>query len=113
MNQIVLTNDSEQFITEYLDDGEPLTLKFNYRPNALGWFFNFTYKNLTRNNIKLVAGTNILRPFANLMPVDLYIKTNELLDEPYLVDSFSTGLAELYLVSHEERDAIINGTLEL
>lgn len=113
MKKIVLTDEAEQSITEYLDNGNAITFKFNYRPNALGWFLNFTYKELQRNNIKLVAGTCILKAFSNLIPIDLYVKTSSVLEEPYLVESFSVGLAELYLVNPEERDAIIDGTLEL
>lgn len=112
MKKIVLTSQSEQFITEYLENGEPITFKFNYRPNALSWYFSFTYKNIERYNIKLSAGTNILKTFQNLMPIDLYLKVSEVLEEAYLINSFSLRLAELYLVSHQERDEIINGTLE-
>lgn len=112
MKKIVLTDQAEQLITEYLDNGEPIAFKFNYRPNALSWFFSFTYKNIQRYNIKLSSGTNILKSFQNLMPIDLYVKTSEILEEPYLVNSFSLGLSELYLVSHQERDEIINGTLK-
>ena len=112
MKKIVLNSDSEQFVTEYLEDGEPITFKFNYRSNALSWYFSFTYKDIERHNIKLSAGTNILKAFQNLIPIDLYLKVSEILEEAYLVNSFSLGLAELYLVSHQERDEIINGTLE-
>ena len=113
MKKIVLTDEAEQSITEYLEDGEAITFKFNYRPNALGWFLNFTYKELQRNNIKLVAGTSILRPFSNLLLIDLYVKTSVVLEAHYLVESFNVGLTELYMITPEERDGIISGTLEL
>ena len=112
MKQIILTNEAEQSITEYLDNGESIAFTFNYRDNALGWFVDFTYNNITRRGIKLVAGTNILRPFTNLIPIDLYVKVGTVLEEPYLVESFNVGLAELYIVTPEERDGIIDGTLE-
>lgn len=113
MKQIILTDEAEQSITEYLDDGDSITFTFNYRDNALGWFVDFAYNNLTRRNIKLVSGTNILRAFENLIPIDLYVKASSILEEPYLPQSFSLNLLQLYIVTPEERDGIIDGTLEL
>lgn len=111
MKRVPLSNSAQQVITEYLDNGESITFEFNYRPNAFAWFVNFEYKDLTRNNIKLVAGTNILRAFSNILPIDLYVKMSSIIDEPYLVDSFKFGFAELYIVDHLERDEVLSGIL--
>lgn len=112
MKEVRLTNSAQQFVTEYLDDGNAINFTFNYRPNAFAWFVDFEYKDLIRKNIKLSAGTNILRAFCNLLPIDLYVKTSNVMQEPYLVESFIFGLAKLYIVDFIERDEIINGTLE-
>lgn len=112
MKQLSLNADAEQFITEYLDNGEVINFKFNYRPNAMGWFFDFTYKDLVRKNIRLCTGVGSLMQFRNLLPIDLYVKSSNVLDEPYLIGSFKFKFVEVYLVSHDERDAIIDGTFE-
>lgn len=112
MKEVRLTNSAQQFITEYLDDGNPINFTFNYRPNAFSWFVDFEYKDLKRTNIKLSAGTNILRAFQNLLPIDLYLKTSSIMREAYLADCFILGLAELYIVDHLERDEILNGEIE-
>lgn len=111
MKKVPLSNSAQQIITEYLDNGKAITFEFNYRPNAFAWFVNFEYENLIRNNIKLVAGTNILKAFSNILPIDLYLKTSDVMDEAYIADAFKFGLAELYIVDFLERDDILSGIL--
>lgn len=112
MKEVRLTNSAQQFVSEYLDDGNVINFTFNYRPNALSWFVDFEYKDLIRKNIKLSAGTNILKAFENLLPIDLYVKTSNIMQEAYLIDSFVLGFAKLYIVDFLERDEILNGALE-
>ena len=111
MKKIALTNEAYQIKSEYLDNGNVLTLTFNYRPNAFAWFVDIQYEGMIRKNIQLSAGTNILRTFENIIPVDLYVKVSKIIGEAYILDSFALGLAELYLVNFEERDAILNGEI--
>lgn len=111
MKKINLTDSPYQVIPEYLDNGNIITLTFNYRPNAFAWFVDIQYEGMVRKNIQLSAGTNILRAFCNIIPVDLYVKGSSIMREALLKNSFSAGLAELYLVNFEERDAILNGEI--
>ena len=111
MKKISLTNAAYQVVSEYLDNGNVLTLTFNYRPNAFAWFVDIKYEGMIRKNIQLSAGTNILRAFSNIIPVDLYVKCSSIMSEALLQNSFSSKMAELYLVDFEERNTIINGEI--
>lgn len=111
VKKISLTNSPYQTITEYLDNGNAITFTFNYRPNAFAWFVDFQYEGMIRKNIQLSSGTNILKAFKNILPIDLYVKNSNLMEEAYLQDSFALGFVELYIVDFQERDAIINGTI--
>lgn len=109
MKKVQLSSNAQQFITEYLDNGEPINFTFNYRPNAFAWFVDFEYKDLIRKNIRLSAGTNILKAFSNILPIDLYVKMSSIIGEPYLANVFQFGFAELYIVDHLEREDILHG----
>lgn len=111
MKEVQLSDSAQQIITEYLDNGESITFEFNYRPNAFAWFVDFEYKDLIRKNIKLVAGTNILKAFSNILPIDLYLKTSDIMEEAYLANCFKFGFAKLYIVDFLERDEILSGIL--
>lgn len=111
MKKIPLTDSPYQITTEYLDNGNPITFTFNYRPNAFAWFVDFQYEGIVRKNIQLSSGTNILRAFKNILPIDLYVKNSSLTEEAYFLNSFALGFVELYMVDFQERDAILDGAI--
>ena len=53
MQQITtLSDEYKQNFKIELETGEKVTFEFEYRPNQLGWFFGFEYKNFKKSNIR-------------------------------------------------------------
>ena len=80
-----------------------IELETEYRPNHLGWFFFFEYKNFKKSNIRLCTADNLLRGYRNVLPFGLAVITTDG-GEPYGVEDFLSEYCTLYLL--EESDVV-------
>lgn len=104
MQQITtLSDEYKQNFKIELESGEKVTFEFEYRPNQLGWFFGFEYKDFKKSNIRLSVADNILRGYRNVLPFGLAVTTTDN-NEPYGVADFLSGYCTLYLL--EESDVV-------
>ena len=106
MQQITTLSDEykQQFKIE-LESGETLTFDFEYRPNQLGWFFGFEYKDVKMSNIRLCTADNLLRAYRNRLPFGLAVITTDD-GEPYGVGDFLSGYCTLYLLDESDVVAV-------
>lgn len=100
-----LDNSPKQQIKIPLENNQFLTLYLEYRANQQGWFFNFTYNETTYTNLRLVTAYNMLRSYRNYLPFGLRCDTFDGL-EPTDIDDFSTGYAQVYILTSEDVEAI-------
>ena len=100
-----LGSEPKQAFSMYLDDGSQVDFVFVYKPNQLGWFFDFTYNQQTYRNIRLTTCYNLLRAYQSWLPLGLRCDT---LDgfEPLDIDDFDNGYATVYLLTRQDVDAI-------
>ena len=104
MQQITtLSDEYKQNFKIELETGEKVTFEFEYRPNQLGWFFGFEYKNFKKSNIRLCTANNLLRGYRNVLPFGLAVTTTDG-GEPYGVEDFLSEYCTLYLL--EESDVV-------
>lgn len=100
-----LGNEARQEIEMVLDDTSRLVLNFEYKPNQLGWFFDFTYNDKKYSNIRLTTSYNILRAYRNWLPFGLRCDTADG-EEPMDLDDFINGYAVVYLLTKSELNTI-------
>lgn len=105
MNKIEqITDDTKQKQTLILDDGTQVVLEICFVPMQLGWYItSLTYGDRTIEGFKICTSPNLLHQYKNLLPFGLacYTKDN---GEPKLQQDFSSGYAELFLLTAEEVD---------
>lgn len=100
-----LDSQSKQQIEMILDNQDRVVLKFEYKPNQLGWFFGFKYGDVNYQNIRLTTTYNLLRAYRNWLPFGLRCDTPDM-EEPMNIDDFTTGYATVYLLTKEDIQAI-------
>jgi hypothetical protein len=89
------TDQPKQTTTIVLDDGTKATLRLEYRPQQLGWFYDVTWEDFAANGLRLVASPNILRTYRELLPFGIAVLTAgavEPLNQDDLVDGTTTFL---------------------
>lgn len=94
-------DEAKQKITMFLDNGERVVFSFEYRPNQLGWFVSYEYKDHKQSNIRLVTNYNILRTYSNYLPFGLRCDTIDK-EEPMDLDDFSSGYASVFLLQKDD-----------
>lgn len=86
---------SQKFFFEY--GGFKAQVTLTYRPSIRAWYMDITWNNFLCYGRKLCIGVNILDQYSNVIPFGILITTNTGLD-PYLINDFSTGVANFYVL---------------
>jgi hypothetical protein len=79
-----------------------------YSESQQGWFINnLVYQDFVLNGFRLVVSPNMLNQYKNLIPFGLGCFTT-LLREPTLIQDFTSGNFNLYILSSSEVTAYNN-----
>lgn len=97
-----ITSDALQKQTLVLPNGASFTLTMYFRPMQYGWFINeLVYGSFTLNGVRITNLPNILHQFRNQLPFGLGCFT--VADrEPSQQDDFSSGVAQLFVLTADE-----------
>ena len=96
-----ITSRAKQRMALVLDNNETVDFTLYYLPRQQGWFYNFTYKDLTVNCSKVVLTPNSLRQFRKIIPFGLSFVVDGYV-EPFSIDDFSTGRVVMYVLNSDE-----------
>lgn len=97
-----ITVDARQKQTLILPDGSQLKIQMTFRPMQLGWFFDeLTHEDFTITGIRICITPNLLYQFKNKIPFGIACFSNDK-REPTLQEDFSSGNANLYVLTAEE-----------
>ena len=96
-----ITSRAKQRMALVLDNNETVDFTLYYLPRQQGWFYNFTYKDLTVNCSKVVLTPNSLRQFRKIIPFGLSFVADGYV-EPFSIDDFSTGRVVMYVLNSDE-----------
>lgn len=96
-----ITSRAKQRMALVLDNNETVDFTLYYLPRQQGWFYNFTYKDLTVNCSKVVLTPNSLRQFRKIIPFGLSFVADGYV-EPFSIDDFSTGRVVMYVLNSNE-----------
>lgn len=96
-----LTSDPAQQWPISLPDGTTLTMRFRYRPQQLGWFYDLSWDGTTPpwqlQGCRLVTHPNILRQYRNQLDFGLTISTPDGRD-PMSQQAFVNGNCTILLL---------------
>lgn len=102
MKQITtITAAQKQQHTLVLENNETVEFYIEYCPRMQAWYYNFTYKNITQNCIKVVLTPNSLRHLRRVIPFGLAFLSDSQV-EPFNQDDFLTGRIQLYVLNEDE-----------
>lgn len=102
MQQITsITSEPKQRMTLVLENNETVDFLLYYLPRQQGWFYNFTYNNLTCNGSRVTLSPNALRQFKRIIPFGIAFMTDDLV-EPFSIDDFSSGRVSMYVLNDDE-----------
>lgn len=100
-----LTSNALQSQTLVLPDGSTILLTLYYRPLQYGWFINeLTHLDFTVKGVRVCNSPNLLHQFRNQIPFGLCCVTTGQ-REPTQQQDFSSGAANLYLLTADEVQA--------
>lgn len=100
-----ITNDAAQQSTLTGIPGLQIGMLLRYMPRIQRWIFNINYNNFTVNGLAVVASPNILRQWKNIIPFGIACTCAGGLD-PFRIDDFSNGVANLYLLNSDDIAAV-------
>lgn len=88
-----------------LDNNETVDFHLYYYARMQSWYFDFSYKNITCNGVKVVLTPNALRQFRKNIPFGLMFSSEGLV-EPFQIDDFSSGRVVLNVLNAAEVEQI-------
>lgn len=102
MQQIsTLTNEPNQRHQLVLESNDTVDFRLYYYPRQQSWYFDFVYKDLTVNGLKVVLSPNTLKNFKNIIPFGISFVTDGFV-EPFQLDDFLSGRVRMYLLSADD-----------
>lgn len=110
-----VTSDPYQQQQVILPDGSNFLLTMRFVPMQFGWFITeltYTPNDFTLRGLRITASPNMLNQWRNLIPFGLgcFTQKNR---EPALQQDFSSGAAQLYVLTEAEClayvEALANG----
>lgn len=108
-----ITSEPIQSISIPLPDGSSFTLRLEFSPQQLGWFYDILYSTRTTafecNGRRLVTSPNILRQFQNIIPFGIGVITQGSV-EPTTQTTFSDQIVTLLLLDTADM-ALIESTI--
>ncbi len=107
MKLIPITNEPRQRIQVNLEDDETASLVFRYLPAVEQWFIKVEYSDFTLDVYKIHNSFNMLRSFSRLIPFGIRIRVIDG-GEPFLLEDFSSGRVQFFVLNKEEVQAISN-----
>lgn len=102
-----ITTAPKQEFTVNLQDKTQLGVILEYKPNQAGWFVTLTYKDQTIPNMRVVNMANMIRELKNVWGVGLRCDVSDG-GEPYFIDDFQTGRAQLSILNADEVESLEN-----
>ena len=102
-----ITNAPKQEFTVNMLDKTQVGIIMEYKPNQAGWFITLTYKNRTIFNLRIVNMANMIREMQNVWGIGLRCDVSDG-GEPYFIDDFQTGRAQLSFLSADEVESLEN-----
>lgn len=102
MKQITsITAEPKHIFGVRLDDGTKITISLNFSDINRAWFLDFTYQGYTSTCHQVTNNPNIIRECQNLFPFGIGCSVSDGY-EPWFIDDFMTGRAELYVLNADE-----------
>ena len=96
-----ITSRAKQKFSLVLENNETVEFLLYYLPRQQGWFYDFTYNNLTVKSSRAILTPNALRQFKNIIPFGIAFIGDGYV-EPFAIDDFSSGRISLYVLNKDE-----------
>jgi hypothetical protein len=97
-----ITNEPNQVLSLVLPDGvNTAKVTLRYLSNLKAWYMDMEYKFLTINNRRVCNNLNLLRQWKHVIPFGLGCVVSDG-SEPFFIDDFANGRANLMLLAEEE-----------
>lgn len=98
----ILSDIANQSMEVTLENGDRLQVTMQYISANMGWYISLIYgSTLTINMRRVVTSPNLIRALRNIIPFGIACVTKDGY-EPIYKDDFSSGRAELYVLSPED-----------
>lgn len=96
-----ITSRPKQQFDVRLDDGTAVNIKMSYSAINRAWFMDIEYNGYISTCHQITNCPNIIRESQNILPFGIACAVNDGF-EPWFVDDFSTGRANLYILNKDE-----------
>lgn len=103
LNKINSQANQRFFLTG--NPGPRIVMNLRYLPTQQIWMMDLERDGWEARGIMVVGSPNILRAFKNEIPFGIACRTDNGLD-PYFVDQFQNGTAQLYLLTADEVEQV-------
>lgn len=90
-----------QKLTTTASNGDPVLMTLFFKASVQAWFFDLEWNNFVLKGNRIFSSPNMLSQYEKIIPFGLAVIT-EGGGEPFLVNDFSQGRINMYLLSPEE-----------
>jgi len=102
MQQVIdITAEPKQELYVKLNEGGIIKLKLEFIDSQIGWFMYIDYNDVKSNCHRITNTPNIIREKMNIYPFGIGCSVSDG-QEPFFIDDFSTGRAQLFVLSRDE-----------
>lgn len=84
-----------------LENNETVDFHLYFYSRMQAWYFDFSYKDLTCNGLKVVLTPNALRQFRKIIPFG-FMFTSDSQAQPFQIDDFTSGRLVFNLLNSAE-----------
>jgi hypothetical protein len=96
-----ITSRPKQRMNLVLENKETVDFLLYYLPRQMGWFYDFTYKEIKQKRARVVLTPNALRAFKKIIPFGIAFVADSYV-EPFDIDDFSSGRIKMQILNSDE-----------
>lgn len=101
-----LSDNFSQQTTITTEDGKTFIFYLDYYEGQQAWFWGLEYNTFSIQGQRLVLEPNFLRRFTSSLPFGMTCLTDGKQVDPFLLDDFTNGRIQLYLLTSTEAAAL-------
>lgn len=102
-----ITDEPKQEMNVRLDNGDIITLRFEYVASQLGWYLDIIYNDFESTFHRITNCPNMIRQWRRILPFGIACTVKEE-SEPYFIDDFKNGRASFYVLSESDVQYVEN-----
>lgn len=110
---VPIDNSYKQEMQQLIEGGESVDIylefvPYNLQDNSGNWYMRIKYNDIESDLRRVCATLNLFADKEDVLPFCVFVSSKTPYVEPWFLETFSSSTCEIYIITKEEKKALIN-----